>query len=169
MSVQSPCIRRLTQRLQYASELAKMRELKAQHMALFISGIRERIAAVWDELSLSTPERRHAFPAFFHDLDDTGSGIGVAPTDQILAEHEGYEHVARSELERKAPLLRMVGKYRALLEEGLELERAAADKDRLKGKRGRPGALLEEEKTRKRLKTLKPKVSRATRRLSALR
>lgn len=138
-----------------------MRELKAQHMALFISSIRERIAVLWDELQLGSSERHCAFPSFFLDLSDdsSSSASGVAPSDELLAAHEQYEDLAKGELERKAPLLAMVAQYQALLEEGAELERAAADKDRLKGKRGRPGALLEEEKTRKRLKTLKPKVS----------
>ncbi len=39
----------------YQAELEKMKQLKAQHMSLFITKTRERIATLWD--SLSSPTR----------------------------------------------------------------------------------------------------------------
>lgn len=132
-----------------------MRELKAQNMAAFIGGIRERIAKLWDELAMSTAERRAAFPSFFVDLDD-GSGSGISPTDELQEAHDAYERIALQELERKAPLLKMVGRYQDLIAEGEALEKAAQDPQRLK--KTRPGQLLEEEKVRKRVKVLKPKL-----------
>ena len=49
----------------YRTELDKMRALKSQHMALFISKTREQIWEQWDALYMSEAERRNTFPAYF--------------------------------------------------------------------------------------------------------
>ncbi|MBC3635624.1 hypothetical protein H8K19_27685, partial [Klebsiella michiganensis] len=49
----------------YESELQQMRELKSQHMALFISKVRQDIAALWDQLMMTPEERRDSFAPFF--------------------------------------------------------------------------------------------------------
>lgn len=141
-------------RAQYHAELDKMRELKTQHMALFISKTREKIAVLWDQLFLSASERSHSFPAFFQTEGTC--------TDELLAAHElEIEHLM-NQIKIKAPVLKLVGRYRDLCEEGRSLDESAADSARLlgRGNRGDPGRLLREEKMRKRVKVQKPRVSK---------
>ncbi|MCO5614796.1 hypothetical protein L7F22_069080 [Adiantum nelumboides] len=134
---------------------------KSQHMALFISKVRQSIADLWDEIRMSPEERTQDFEQFFYDLDD-GSGqidAGVEPSDELLRLHEQHVEVLRREAELKRVPLALVKRYRDLLDEGKALEESAKDQTRLMGRgaRGDPGRLLREEKTRKRLKMLKPR------------
>jgi protein regulator of cytokinesis 1 len=77
-------------------------------------------------------------------------------SEEILAEHESYIEQLRAEIESKSNLLPKVREWHALVVEEDELERAQTDPDRYK-RRG--GAMLREEKLRKRVTMLKPKVS----------
>ncbi len=74
----------------YQAELEKMKQLKAQHMSLFITKTRERIATLWDSLFLTDEEREACFPPFFIDVsaDADPSLDEPLPTDEILASHE---------------------------------------------------------------------------------
>lgn len=154
----------------YESELQQMRELKSQHMALFISKVRQDIAALWDQLMMTPEERRDSFAPFFYDLADAttseesrGNNAGIEPSDELLALHEEKVQDLQDELATRAKPLELVRQYLRLLEEARELEESAKDTSRLTGRgapgqKRDPGRLLREEKMRKRIKILKPKV-----------
>lgn len=75
----------------------------------------------------------------------------------MLQAHEEYSELLRAEVESKATIIHKVREWHALVEEEDELERSATDPNRFKM---RGGALLKEEKSRKRVQVLKPRVSR---------
>lgn len=146
----------------YERELKQMKELKAEHMTLFISKIREEIAGLWDQLLMTEEERREDLPEFFEDLID-GEEAGAEPSDDLLALHEQKVQNLNKEMAAKARPLELVRQYKRLLAEAEELEASAKDTTRLTGRgtgqKRDPGRLLREEKTRKRIKVMKPKVS----------
>jgi protein regulator of cytokinesis 1 len=74
----------------------------------------------------------------------------------LLQAHEEYSELLRAEIESKATIIPKVREWHVLVEEEEELERTAADPNRFKM---RGGALLREEKLRKRVQILKPRVS----------
>lgn len=139
----------------YEAELGKMRELKQQHMALFVGKVRERVEELWLELRLGEEQRQVTFPNYFLPLD----GLTGPELDDLLAQHEAKIFELQAEVETKAPLLKLVGRYLDLCKEEKQLEESAKDTSRLmKGVRGDPGRLLREEKMRKRVKIQKPKL-----------
>nr|UOP56880.1 putative microtubule associated protein [Thecaphora frezii] len=145
----------------YESELDKMRSLKAQHMSLFILKTRERIATLWDSLFLTPEEREASFPPFFIDISPEASDPDdLLPTDEILAAHEQMIDRLTEQVCVKAPVLKVIGRYKELLEDERQLAESAADGARLlgRGSRGDPGRLLREEKMRKRVKVQKPRI-----------
>ncbi|SNX83173.1 related to ASE1 - mitotic spindle midzone localized MAP family member [Melanopsichium pennsylvanicum] len=146
----------------YQAELEKMKQLKAQHMSLFITKTRERIATLWDSLFLTDEEREAAFPSFFIDVSgDAGPNMDEPlPTDEILASHEQMIDLLTEQVRVKAPVLKVIGRYKELLDEARQLDESASDGSRLLGRsnRGDPGRLLREEKMRKRVKIQKPKI-----------
>ncbi len=146
----------------YQAELEKMKQLKAQHMSLFITKTRERIATLWDSLFLTDEEREACFPPFFIDVsaDADPSLDEPLPTDEILASHEQMIDHLTEQVRTKAPVLKVIGRYKELLDEARQLEESASDGARLlgRGNRGDPGRLLREEKMRKRVKIQKPKI-----------
>ena len=145
----------------YRTELDKMRALKSQHMALFVLKTREQIWEQWDALFMSESERESMFPAYFVPLP--GEDDSAAPSfdwDELLAEHEQVYARLAEMLEQRAPILSLIGRYRAICDEARALEESAQDGSRLlgRGNRGDPGRLLREEKMRKRVKVQKPKL-----------
>lgn len=145
----------------YRIELDKMRSLKSQHMALFITKTREQIWEQWDALYMSDKERQESFPAYFLALP--GEEDMLASTfdwDELLAEHEHMYAKLTEMLEQRAPILSLIGRYHAICNEARALEESAQDGARLlgRGNRGDPGRLLREEKMRKRVKIQKPKL-----------
>ncbi|GAC96261.1 microtubule associated protein [Pseudozyma hubeiensis SY62] len=146
----------------YQAELEKMRQLKAQHMSLFITKTRERIATLWDSLFLTDEERQASFPPYFIDVSaDADPNLDEPlPTDEILASHERMIDMLTEQVQVKAPVLKVIGRYKELLDEQRQLDESAQDGSRLLGRsnRGDPGRLLREEKMRKRVKIQKPKI-----------
>lgn len=146
----------------YQSELEKMKQLKAQHMSLFITKTRERIATLWDSLFLTDQEREASFPPFFIDVtaEPDPNLDEPLPTDEILASHEQMIDLLTEQVRLKAPVLKVIGRYKELLDEARQLDESASDGSRLLGRsnRGDPGRLLREEKMRKRVKIQKPKI-----------
>lgn len=146
----------------YQAELDKMKQLKAQHMSLFITKTRERIATLWDSLFLTDEERETSFPPFFIDVSaDADPNLDEPlPTDEILASHEHMIDLLTEQVRVKAPVLKVIGRYKELLDEARQLDETASDGSRLLGRsnRGDPGRLLREEKMRKRVKLQKPKI-----------
>lgn len=78
-------------------------------------------------------------------------------TEELLRAHEEYVELLRAEIESKSALLPKVREWHALVADEEELERNANDPNRFKM---RGGAMLREEKLRKRVGVLKPKVRR---------
>ena len=145
----------------YRTELDKMRALKSQHMALFISKTREQIWEQWDALYMSEAERRNTFPAYFLALPGEDETISATfDWDELLAEHESMYAKLAEMLEQRAPILSLIGRYHTICHEARALEESAQDGSRLlgRGNRGDPGRLLREEKMRKRVKVQKPKL-----------
>lgn len=147
----------------YRTELEKMRALKSQHMALFITKTREQLWEQWDALYMSEHERRNMFPAYFLALPQEEEMSTTTPTfdwDELLAEHEQMYAKLGEMLEQRAPILSLIGRYHTICQEARALEESAQDGSRLlgRGNRGDPGRLLREEKMRKRVKVQKPKV-----------
>lgn len=145
----------------YRTELDKMRALKSQHMALFVLKTREQIWDQWDALFMSESERAAMFPDYFVQLP--GEDDAAAPAfdwDELLAAHEHIYARLAEMLEQRAPILSLIGRYRAICDEARALEESAQDGTRLlgRGNRGDPGRLLREEKMRKRVKVQKPKL-----------
>jgi protein regulator of cytokinesis 1 len=98
------------------------------------------------------------FPAHCHAVAKAGKQAdGVDDyCEELLAEHETYIEQLRAEIGSKANLLPKVREWHALVVDEDELERAQTDPDRFK-RRG--GAMLREEKLRKRVTVAKPRVS----------
>lgn len=80
-------------------------------------------------------------------------------TEELLQAHEEYSELLKSEIESKATILPKVREWHTLVADEEELERTANDPNRFKM---RGGALLREEKLRKRVQILKPRVSSKT-------
>ena len=89
----------------------------------------------------------HAFPAYHVRADDY--------TEDLLHKHEEEAERLRSDVQSKATLLPKVREWHALKLDEEELERTMNDPNRF-SKRG--GAMLREEKLRKRVAILLPKV-----------
>ena len=145
----------------YRTELEKMRVLKTQHMALFIAKTREQIWEQWDALYMSEAERESSFPAYFLTLPSDDDLVSASfDWDELLAQHEAVYTKLTEMLEQRAPILQLIGRYRAICDEARALEESAQDGTRLlgRGNRGDPGRLLREEKMRKRVKVQKPKL-----------
>ncbi|WFD19369.1 putative protein kinase YGL059W [Malassezia caprae] len=144
----------------YRTELDKMRALKSQHMALFVLKTREQIWEQWDALFMSESERESMFPAYFVTLPGEDDHAPTFDWDELLAEHEQVYARLAEMLEQRAPILSLIGRYRAICDEARALEESAQDGSRLlgRGNRGDPGRLLREEKMRKRVKVQKPKL-----------
>ncbi|CAA3032878.1 Hypothetical predicted protein, partial [Olea europaea subsp. europaea] len=151
----------------YRAELARMLQVKAENMVVFISREREDIATLWDALFYPDSERAR-FPLFDSDM----------ATEEVLLAHEMEKHRLMEERSTKEPVLIRLAKYFELLDEIGQLEvrytlpqtahplttqklqASANDPARLtgKGQRGDPGRLLREEKIRKRIVKEKPKL-----------
>ncbi|KAI9632711.1 protein regulator of cytokinesis 1 [Dioszegia hungarica] len=128
----------------YEAELERCLELRRSSLSSFIVSVRAEIDSLWTELMLSDEEK-----------SDFGAYINDDYCEELLAEHETYIEQLRAEIESKANLLPKVREWHALVVDEDELERAQTDPDRFK-RRG--GAMLREEKLRKRVTVAKPRV-----------
>ncbi|KAK0556415.1 Microtubule bundling protein [Tilletia horrida] len=162
----------------YESELAKMTALKAQHSLTFIKCIRDQMTQYSASARLAQAECEALFPEFFIPLPDAAHAESDQPQpayDGLLAAHEAAIPRILALLEAKAPIMRLVERYEEVCKEEDELAESAKNTARLfaggkkapgtaaggakveKPKRD-PGRLLREEKMRKRVKVLKPKL-----------
>ncbi|EPX72622.1 antiparallel microtubule cross-linking factor Ase1 [Schizosaccharomyces octosporus yFS286] len=134
--------------IKWERELHQLRELKKQHIPLFIEDARGKIRKAWDVLFYPDEQRRSFSPAFEDNL-----------TEESLAAHEQYLQSLENEARENKHFLNLIAKYSSLLEGKRELDASANDSSRLM-QRGRrePGLLLREEKIRKRLSRDLPKV-----------
>lgn len=130
--------------MQYEDELERVLEIRKSSLSSFVINVRKEIAALQETLLLSEDEKME-FGAF---IDDEYS-------EELLKEHEDEAERLRAEIEAKGSMLIKVKEWIQLKFDEEELERNAHDPDRFK-KRG--SAMLKEEKMRKRVEKLKPKI-----------
>ncbi|KAK4225571.1 anaphase spindle elongation protein 1 [Podospora fimiseda] len=137
----------------FEDELARLNELKRQHLHIFVEDARTKLQELWDSLYYSEDEMLEFTPAF----SDVYS-------DALLEAHE--REIARLEVlrEQRAPTLTLVDRHKALIQEREELAASSQDASRLmmrgqKGEKRDPGKLLREEKMRKRIAKELPKVT----------
>ncbi|KAK0544292.1 putative protein kinase [Tilletia horrida] len=166
----------------YEAELEKMVGLKAQHSLTFITRIRAQMEQYRKSARLTQEECEATWPEFFTPLPDANAAASNDSTeppeqsayDGLLEAHEEAIPKVLALLEAKAPIMRLVERYEELCKEEEELAESAKNTSRLfagakkggnaglgstaeKPKRD-PGRLLREEKMRKRVKLLKPKL-----------
>ncbi|KAF9042768.1 hypothetical protein BDZ89DRAFT_1009085 [Hymenopellis radicata] len=133
---------------EYELELERMLELKRDRMSVFVENARQEIVELWDELMVSEEERQDFAPF----ADDTH-------TEELLKIHEDEIKKLKEEKRMKAPLLAAIKKYFEISEEEEALAAAASDQSRLTGRGARdPGRLLREERMRKRVTKVKPRL-----------
>ncbi|EGG02895.1 uncharacterized protein MELLADRAFT_65889 [Melampsora larici-populina 98AG31] len=126
----------------YQLELARMIELRKEHMVQFVDQKRQLIFQLWDQMYLTV----------------FGVIIGCF-SEELLAAHDAKYQELLQELEDRKPVLDLFDRYTTLLQEAHDLQLAEKDPDRFaKGKRHDPGKLLREEKIRKRVTKEKPKL-----------
>ena len=131
---------------QYRAEHARMLELRAANMVLFIDRERADLIRICDELYLAPDERPLLLRA------------EVQPSEAALEAHEQERQRLEQVRLQREPVLAILIRYFTLLNEAAELDASASDPNRFKGVRGDPGRLLREEKTRKRIAKERPKV-----------
>ncbi|KAH9822137.1 microtubule associated protein-domain-containing protein [Melampsora americana] len=132
----------------YQSELARMIELRKEHMVQFVDQKRQLIIQLWDQMYVSEEERA--------EVEIMSSSCF---SEELLAAHDVKYQELLQELEDRQPVLDLFDRYTNLLQEAHELQLAEKDPDRFaKGKRHDPGKLLREEKIRKRVTKEKPKL-----------
>lgn len=128
-------------------ELARLREMKAQKMGQLIENSRIKIAQHWKSLGYPQ-EMRETFPEFFvenkQDFDD-----------KLLQAHERYYEILEQQMEKARPLLKLIERREAVVEERTTYEVMLHDPNRW-NHRGKKltEQLMEEEKMAKRIKQL---------------
>ncbi|WWD16447.1 hypothetical protein CI109_100873 [Kwoniella shandongensis] len=128
----------------YEAEYERLLEIRRSSLSSFIVNTRKEIDELQTELMMSDEERAE-FGAF---IDDDYS-------EELLHLHEAEIERLRAEVESKLALLPKVREWHTLVNDEDELERNSHDPNRF-SKRG--GAMLREEKLRKRVMILKPKI-----------
>lgn len=122
-----------------------MLEIRKRSLSTFIDKVREEIAKLQDELLLSDNEKLE-FGAFINDQY----------SEELLKEHEDESERLRAEINAKGSMLTKVKEWNKLRKEERELEISVQDPNRFKTMRGLE--FLREEKKRKRVEKLKPKI-----------
>ncbi|KAL7551723.1 hypothetical protein ACHAWF_014910 [Thalassiosira exigua] len=133
------------------AEIARLVELKGVMIGKLVREQRSTIRELWDETNASAAERA-SFDAFYRIEDDDQL------TSEVLGRHEEYAATLRAKLERMWPILELIAKREAIIEERIELEFLQKDPDRLKG-RGASKQLAKEEKMNRRVRKELPKIT----------
>lgn len=131
----------------FSAELERLLEKKKQFTHVFIEHARQELENLWEQLYYSDEE----ISAFTESWNDE-------ITDAALEAHEAEVKRLNALLEQRKPVLALIEQYKKLQQEADELEAASHDASRLLSRGGGPGRLLREEKMRKRIARLKPKL-----------
>ncbi|XP_013400479.1 protein regulator of cytokinesis 1-like isoform X2 [Lingula anatina] len=126
-------------------EIARCEQLKLQNIQRFVEGIRTELSNWWDKCFYSK-EKREEFTAFNDDNF----------TEELLEQHDVELSKVRNYYEENKALLDRVHKWQEMWCELKVFEKKAADPNRFHNNRG--GALLQEEKQRKKIEKQLPKV-----------
>jgi len=133
------------------AEIKRLEELKSVMIGKLVNEQRQIIEDLWKKTNSSAAERA-SFDNYFHIRDDGQL------TSEVLAKHEEYVATLKSKLEKMQPILDLIAKREAIIEERIDLEMLQKDPDRLKG-RGAAKQLAKEEKMDRRVKKELPKLT----------
>lgn len=133
------------------AEIARLDEIKGVMIGKLVKEQRAIIEDLWNKTNLSANERA-SFDIFFQIQDDDQL------TSDILRKHEDYAASLKDKLHKMQPILNLITKREAILEERTELELLQKDPDRLKG-RGATKQLMKEEKMSRRVTKELPKIT----------
>ena len=134
------------------AELERLHLLKAEKLGNLISEAREVITDLWSQTN-ATQETRESFEPF--EVRDESLF-----DDELLEKHDDYIANLQARLEQMRPILRLIERREAVLQERFEYEELQKDSDRLK-QRGAAMTkqLMAEEKMAKRIKRDLPKMT----------
>lgn len=134
--------------------------MRKERLGSFVEKVREEIQAYWEKL-LYGEQTMALFEPFFRGQSQSSS-FGLSTDiftdnydEELLTLHEQEVVRLQQELEVKGPLLARAREWMDLKEKEIELEAKSKGPDRFNT---RGGALLQEERLRKRITVLKPKV-----------
>eukprot|EP00584_Thalassiosira_punctigera_P018790 CAMPEP_0172561768 /NCGR_PEP_ID=MMETSP1067-20121228/94184_1 /TAXON_ID=265564 ORGANISM="Thalassiosira punctigera, Strain Tpunct2005C2" /NCGR_SAMPLE_ID=MMETSP1067 /ASSEMBLY_ACC=CAM_ASM_000444 /LENGTH=1353 /DNA_ID=CAMNT_0013351877 /DNA_START=72 /DNA_END=4134 /DNA_ORIENTATION=- len=133
------------------AEIARLDELKSVMIGKLVREQRQKIEELWDKTNSSTSERA-SFNAYFHIHDDEQL------TDEVLVKHEEYVATLQSKLGKMQPILDLISKREAIIEERIELEFLQKDPDRLKGRHASK-QLMKEEQMNRRVRKELPRIT----------
>jgi protein regulator of cytokinesis 1 len=133
------------------AEIARLEEIKGIMIGKLVREQRSIIEELWEKTNSSASERA-SFDAYYHIHDDEEL------TSEILVKHEDYAASLKGKLNKMQPILNLIAKREAILEERIELELLQKDPDRLKG-RGATKQLMKEEKMSRRVTKELPKIT----------
>ncbi|KAI8513726.1 PREDICTED: protein regulator of cytokinesis 1-like isoform X1 [Branchiostoma belcheri] len=125
-------------------EIERCRELKLQNIRRYVEGLRAEITQLWNKCYFSQ-EQRNQFTEFFSDDF----------TEDLLEIHDQQVARLKQYYDSNRDILKFVEKWEDLWKKMLEFERRANDPSRYNN---RGGGLLQEEKERKKVHKLLPKV-----------
>ena len=132
-------------------ELSRLHELKAVMIGKLVREQRQEIEELWERTNASVGEKASFGKYFYVDDEDK-------LTDELLAKHEEYVGALNAKLEKMQPILDLIQRREAIIEERVELEVLQRDPDRLKG-RNATKQLMKEEKMTRRVKKELPKIT----------
>ena len=128
-------------------EIERLRVLKEEMMGKLIDEARTRIQSLWNETN-ATEEQRASF-----------QGMNVRDeSDELLTDHENYVEVLEQRLEQMRPIIEVIMKREAIIQERMQYEEFLKDPSRLQ-QRGAAltRQLMKEEKMSRRIKRDLPK------------
>jgi len=135
------------------AEVQRLEGLKGEMIGKLVKEQRRDIEGLWAETGTG-PVERAEFAARYDGL------AGDDVTSAVLVEHEEYAERLRARLRKMRPILDLISRREAILEERTELELLQRDPGRLTG-RGASKQLMREEKMGNRVKRDLPKVTKA--------
>ena len=132
-------------------EIARLEELKRAMIGQLVRDQRVVIEELWCKTESSATERE-SFDVYFRIQDEEQL------TSEVLVKHEEYVTSLKAKFRKMQPILDLIAKREAIVEERIELELLQKDPDRLKG-RGATKQLMKEEKMNRRVTKELPKIT----------
>ena len=132
-----------------------MLEIRKSSLSAFVLGARREIEELADQLMMGADERAEFAGFIDGKLVSVNTLMADDFSEELLHAHEQEVERLKDEIQSKEILLPRVREWMQLKLDEEELERSANDPNRF-SKRG--GAMLKEERMRKRVNVLKPKV-----------
>ncbi len=150
--------------MQYEAELQRVTDIRNANLLEYVERVRRDIEQLWETLHYGDAQKG-SFAAFWSGASGRNVPANLLSADtpateslseELLAAHEDYLASLQAEWDLKQPVLAKVQDWYAILQDEQDLAVRMTDPNRFK-KGG--AAMLQEEKMRKRVNVLKPKVS----------